>query len=384
MIYPILVSKMMCSGDKYFSIFEKHLPDLKPGSDICMYDISNENCIWHIIDRYPNCNYYISDMPQFIAVLKNARPELKLNSVEDKNKRFDITMKFDCIIMNPPYQKNLHLKILAEAIKHLKDDDSLCVNLSPVRWLQDPLAKFKKSTAFKRFEESISKHLTSVDIIKDTQANEIFNIVSLVDLAIYCCTRNNGLFNYNSICDTRYNVNIKWLNRIFEKILNENGFNELTISKYNKSLQNFVLINRMAPPSRCGKPMFDALKRYCRFFTNGKNEFNQTYDQAKKACPNISNGNIENDEAVVFNTAIEAKNCYNSMMNTNFCRFVYMMSITDIHVPQQFLPWMNKCINPRTGLKGYESEWTDDDFYKFFNITEDEQKIIEDTMAKYK
>ena len=30
-------------------------------------------------------------------------------------------MKFDCIIMNPPYKRNLHLKILDEAIKHLNE-----------------------------------------------------------------------------------------------------------------------------------------------------------------------------------------------------------------------------------------------------------------------
>ena len=68
-------------------------------------------------------------------------------------------MKFDCIIMNPPYKRNLHLKILAEAITHLKDETSKCVNLSPVRWLQDPLAKYKKNSDWHRFQESVSKHI---------------------------------------------------------------------------------------------------------------------------------------------------------------------------------------------------------------------------------
>ena len=46
-------------------------------------------------------------------------------------------MKFDCIIMNPPYCRNLHLKILNEAICYSDD----IVNLSPIKWLQDPLAR---------------------------------------------------------------------------------------------------------------------------------------------------------------------------------------------------------------------------------------------------
>lgn len=45
-------------------------------------------------------------------------------------------MKFDHIIMNPPYCRNLHLKILNEAICYSDD----VVNLSPIRWLQDPIA----------------------------------------------------------------------------------------------------------------------------------------------------------------------------------------------------------------------------------------------------
>ena len=47
-------------------------------------------------------------------------------------------MNFDHIIMNPPYNRNLHLKILQEAMKHSND----VVNLSPIRWLQDPLADY--------------------------------------------------------------------------------------------------------------------------------------------------------------------------------------------------------------------------------------------------
>ena len=51
------------------------------------------------------------------------------------------------IIMNPPYNRNLHLKILQEAMKH---GDEI-VNLSPIRWLQDPLAEYKKNSDWFRF-----------------------------------------------------------------------------------------------------------------------------------------------------------------------------------------------------------------------------------------
>ena len=96
-------------------------------------------------------------------------------------------MKFDCIIMNPPYVRNLHLKILAEAIKHLKDEKSVCVNLSPVRWLQDPLAKYKKHCDLKRFEESVAKHIENLEIITSDVSNAMFNAGIMSDLGIYVC-----------------------------------------------------------------------------------------------------------------------------------------------------------------------------------------------------
>ena len=48
------------------------------------------------------------------------------------------------------------------------------------------------------------------------------------------------------------------------------------------------------------------------------------------------------------------------------------------------VPGDNKIINYMFRMSDYTQPWTDERFYKFFNITPDEQKIIEETMAKYK
>ena len=48
-------------------------------------------------------------------------------------------MKFDCIIQNPPYKRGLHIKILAEAIKHIKNTGNV-VSLQPiVKWQESLL-----------------------------------------------------------------------------------------------------------------------------------------------------------------------------------------------------------------------------------------------------
>ena len=51
--------------------------------------------------------------------------------------------------MNPPYFGNLHLKILQEAMKHSDE----VINLSPIRWLQDPSGSYKKGSDFNKFED---------------------------------------------------------------------------------------------------------------------------------------------------------------------------------------------------------------------------------------
>ena len=89
-------------------------------------------------------------------------------------------MKFDHIIMNPPYCRNLHLKILNEAVNHSDD----IVNLSPIRWLQDPLAEHKKNSDWKKFD-NVRNHIESIEVIQMTKSAALFNIRLNTDLGIY-------------------------------------------------------------------------------------------------------------------------------------------------------------------------------------------------------
>ena len=89
--------------------------------------------------------------------------------------------------MNPPYDKNLHLKILREAMKHSDD----IVNLSPIRWLQDPLAEYKKNSDWFKFQD-IREHIESLDIVSMNEAIKQFNTDIPTDLGIYHTTRRLG------------------------------------------------------------------------------------------------------------------------------------------------------------------------------------------------
>ena len=124
-------------------------------------------------------------------------------------------MKFDCIIMNPPYQRNLHLKILAEAITHLKDENSVCVNLSPVLWLEDPHTHMKSKSNLFKFDNSIVHKCEQLDVVDKDIANQLFNTGLFANLGIYVCKNiTNGIDSLNF-----WKRNFKkWEIKLFENI----------------------------------------------------------------------------------------------------------------------------------------------------------------------
>ena len=279
-------------------------------------------------------------------------------------------MKFDCIIINPPYVRNLHLKILAEAIKHLKDEKSVCVNLSPVRWLQDPLMLQKSKSDYHRFEKSILNHTKQIDVIDKIDAQRLFeSTVMGADLGIYCCG-NNGGFDSTSL-----------VNPIVKKIVvKQNSHINLEYDKRDGIRVRFPIINNNGGSGN-GRKIGLATFGKLLYFVDGKKDGKPWYDWYMKNQYSKITDDIP--FSARFDTEKEAQNFINTLVKTNFGRIYTHWMKRDVHVSPEIVLWMGDVVNPRTGLKGYQGEWTDDDFYKFFNITPEEQKVIEETMKKY-
>lgn len=373
--FQIAASKMRADGSAYFRLFEKHVPrNLSLDSVVLLYKLDNLSCIYKIINMNSKAHY---------VVVSNDAVNTALRAVLDKSidvkyiEEFDFEetdMKFDAIVMNPPYSRNLHLKILAEAIKHLKDEKSVCVNLSPVRWLQDPLAKYKKNCDLKRFEESVAKHIESLDILTSNMAQELFKIGMQTDIGIYKCRKSASYIAPNLI----------------DKIVAK------AAEYYSAHVPVFDMAKydgwRVRIPTIIGGKSSDGHGRikgstvtkisignlYC--FFDGKKNGKFWYDwynrnQYTKTTQEITC-------SISFSSEVEAEN-FIKQFSTNFIGFVSQSIWSDVHIAPDKVFWMGDAINPRTGLKGYQSEWTDADLYQFFSITPEEQKVIEDTMKKY-
>ena len=172
----IAASKILADGEAYFKLFEKHVPrDLGAGAEVLLYKIGNMTCMLELIALNPAASYVIVGNEAASNALKVMLPEATevkyLKELDFK----ETDMKFDCIVMNPPYSRNLHLKILAEAIKHLKDEKSVCVNLSPIiKWQMAKLQEIDAPVAGTYVLERISMD----------EASKIFGIGQRCDLGI--------------------------------------------------------------------------------------------------------------------------------------------------------------------------------------------------------
>ena len=272
--------------------------------------------------------------------------------------------------MNPPYQKNLHLKILAEAIKHLKDEKSVCVNLSPILWLEDPHAHLKSKSNLFKFDSSIVHKCEQLDVVDKNTVNQLFNIGLFANLGIYVCKNNAKGIDSKNFWKRNFE---DWEVELFDKVYALNAHIE---DKCESNKRDGIRVPiAFIAGNRGTLPIYKDLAYVIDGMKNGK-------DWTK--CKN--NGGYKKEEgipipiSIKFATETEAQNFYDSW-KTTFCKWLSKRFLFDQHINLRFLPFLGDAINPRTGLKGYTGEWTNEDLYKYFNITPEEQKVIEDTMA---
>ena len=267
-------------------------------------------------------------------------------------------MRINVAIMNPPYNKNLHRKIL-EAVIPIADK---VVNISPIRWLQDPLAKYKKNSDYNKFEESISKKIESLDMIDSITASVLFSAVLTINLGIYVI--GSGGYNYT------HN------NSIIDKVLNYTAkHGGLPLEKYsNRTYNNYMLIGgivyRHGVQQNCFiiKPTLSKCERvYGKYFVNDMSELrHENLTECKKKYGGYW-GNCDNWSVCSFATVNELVNFYNST-HTNFFKYVHWTSTVDVHLHPEFLPYMGD----------YTQPWDDKRFCEYFGIT----GYISDTEAE--
>lgn len=231
-------------------------------------------------------------------------------------------MKFDYIIMNPPYG-NLYLPIIREASKYINETGKL-VSLNPINRIQDAI----------KHDKNLPCKCTDIDRITQAEMCNLFGICSWGDGCIISVTKNadDDSTKWTNLVD-----NYKILSKLKSQVTALSSKFEKTPQKY--SVRFFVGCNCDAGHGYTITP--------------------KTYDGAKDQK---INGHVA---FINMKSELERENLHKSCC-TVFMRFCCKLDI-----------------NIRPYMSDYSHAWTDEDFYKFFNITPAEQKIIEDTMKPY-
>ena len=251
------------------------------------------------------------------------------------------------IVTNPPYCKNLHLKILQEALKYSED----IIALSPVRWLQDPLAEYKKNSDFKKFYD-IRKHISSLDIVSCDEANRLFGIIVSTDLGIY------------SLDDKQHNIDLR--SKLVQKLFETNcHYEKFDINQKDGWRVRFAFIDNCKSygSSKDGKIRFQRLLA----FKDGMRDGKPWYEYFSK------NGwSKETDYIPVsleFSTEEECNNFIDVMTKTKLGRYYWITLQQDMNVLPCFFLKLD-----------YSHPWTDSDLYKYFGLSSEEISIIENAI----
>jgi len=250
--------------------------------------------------------------------------------------------KFNKIIMNPPYSGNLHLKILREAMKHVEKEGGEIVNLSPIRWLQDPLAEYKKGSDWKKFADVMAR-IESLEVISAKEATNRFDAAFTMDLGIYTINEKGG-FDRDTIIDPF----AKKLAATFVKDFNDGRYGNI----------------RKADESKEYKLYLPKIHGHI-----GEKDFTEITSKRYETALAVKAGYLR--KCVSFDSEKERRYFYDSLF-TNFYKYVISHFRTNINVTEylDYMPF----------LPTYKKPWTDADLYEYFDLTPEEIKEIENAI----
>ena len=242
--------------------------------------------------------------------------------------------KFDVAIMNPPYDRNLYLKILEKVIP-IADK---VVNISPSNCYSCNRLKFSTDIPmYDTFKESVFKHCTAVDIMKGDVASKIFNIAQGTDLGISIYSKDYTDINYVSDKFVIYN------NKELEKSLCKKFLKKCELSHWKTFLgEGDFILNTSHVHGNVGNKDFTNL--LCMRYTDAL-KVKKTADA--RSCQ------------FRFRTENERKNFFDAYMNSKCIHWWNLQWKNQIILVLKYIPYMSD----------YTQPWTDKRFCEYFNIT---------------
>ena len=270
-----------------------------------------------------------------------------IHIVKDWDKfRLGEEMKFDAVVMNPPFCSGLHLKILKGVIPHVdfnNDGEVLCIH--PAAWMQFPTRDrpdFMNSliAGFDMVERKDANEMFDIDggdlVITDLKKDGMSFSDSPVDDPQFCC------FKFNS----RFSANWKIVKSIYNKVISKNSIGTYDLNLTKKALTySLRVMYGISWDAECHKG---------NEFITCSSDYNRAQNQKEGTHVRFLN----------FNTEAERYNAWQSYL-TKFARFCIAMDEST-----KLAPYMGN----------YTQPWDDQRFYNYFGLTDAEIWVIENTI----
>jgi hypothetical protein len=286
-------------------------------------------------------------------------------------------MKFDVVFSNPPYNKNIDIKILNE-IFDIADE---FIIVHPSGWLIDLK---DKSVLYRTFKQKIEGNLRSVELFN---GNPIFNIRIFMPCSItHIDKKLEAEIEVVNFSDTYYTKSVFDINKFgskwsllimpfvdkISKYSQENDGNLWQKFSENKLVsfksQDGYLIQLPMGRGDEDKVSHSVMVKdnFYAVFSNNQNEI-ETKNKSQEVY--FSRGTY-----CYFNTEQERENCIN-YLKTDFARFC--LSIYKIRKDYdagelELIPWLD-----------FTEEWDDDKLFAKFDVSQELQDYIRDFLPDY-
>ncbi len=270
---------------------------------------------------------------------------------------------FNICLMNPPYSRSTHLKFLTKTIQ-ISDD---VISIQPVRWINDPNAKYNNKSALNKYENSIAKHIKSLEIIPDKEAEQLFGAAFTMDLGIYHCDKVGG-YNYKELSEDRIFDNV--ISKMKDTVKNHLEFSEP---------KNAIVVSLITGGNNGRKShLIDLFWTFNKDITGLSDYKTVVYDKEGKRLDNGLTFRQNREKTAWGNVKVRGEQTNIKFKNVQECinffeytrldlfRYMYNKSVVDVHVHPERLPFMDD----------YSKKWTNKMLYDYFDISEEDRIYI--------
>jgi hypothetical protein len=309
------------------------------------------------------------------------------------------TMKFDVVIQNPPYKRTLHIDFFNKGLDVLTDTGKMVI-IEPATWLINVKKNGKAKQIYKPIKDRIEGHIESIVIENfnsefNTSLEMPFSITTIdmskkFDTIDYICCGEHKSVKSVYDCNLIGSYNTIW--SILKKSQSFGNMMSKHITKEDKKESNLYYTKYAETISGGGKlcavtstsirlkydsktvwSNINNLGDFCVGYTatvfhNYNNEISQnplySYDIGRNLTDNIADN--------IYGTKEELENWKHFVFNNKLPLFLNIVLTIDMHNnSKDFIPWL------------VDKQYTDDEINQMFGFTDEEIKLIDNTLKKY-